>query len=88
MTSLMTVVFLVVMGHWFALVTGLIAVSPDAIGFYNYLKYERKGLPSEGILEAFHVKFHRWIQWGERPWGIVVESVATGALSWLLVGLI
>ena len=83
-TSIAVVVLLVTTGNWFALLVGLIAASPDAIGFYNYLKNERRQLPSTGILGTFHVKFHRWIQWCERPWGIAVEATVSALLFYTL----
>ena len=87
-SSLIVVIFLTATGNWFALFTGLIAASPDALGFYNYLKHERKELPSTGVIGVFHVKFHRYIQWCERPWGVAVEVTVSILLFWLLVRMV
>lgn len=83
-TSLAVIILLGSTGNWFALLTGLIAASPDAVGFYNYLKYERKQLPPTKLLQVFHVRFHRWIQWCEQPWGVVAEIFVSSMLLYVL----
>ncbi len=64
---------LIVNNQWFALLCGIIAASPDVMGWYNFLAYEKKGKSAKGMLELFHIKFHRRIQKFERPWGIYIE---------------
>ncbi len=88
LTSLAVVAFLGTRGEWLALATGLVAASPDVIGFYTYLAYERIGRPSNRVLEVVHVRFHRAIQWCERPWGVWIELVAMLLLSAILMGMI
>lgn len=84
LTSIGVVLFLALNGKWFAILTGLIAASPDAVGVYNWLFYEKHDQPKPAWLEFTHVKFHRAIQWCERPWGIWVELAVFAGLAWLL----
>lgn len=85
-TSLAVIAFLVAKGQWLALSAGLVAASPDAIGLYNWLAYEKRGKKAGGFLKLFHVKFHRHIQWCERPWGSFVEiAVCVGLAIPLLI---
>lgn len=87
-TSLTVILFLALNGKWFAIFTGLVAASPDAVGLYNWLGYEKHGKKATGWLELVHVKFHRAIQWCERPWGVVVELIVFVGLSYVLAGII
>lgn len=51
------------------------AVSPDFVWIYRYIKEYKTGvLLPKGLFS----RFHKWIQWGERPWGWVFD------LTWLL----
>lgn len=63
--------FLLIGQPWFVWVAALLALTPDLKWPYRYWFYERKGNepPEADIL----TKFHQWIQWCERPWGIIVE---------------
>lgn len=84
-TSIIVATWLVFHDQWFALAMGLVAVSPDMIGLYNYLVYEKKLRPISGLLKFFQVNFHRKIQWCERPWGVAIEIVVFIALGlWLI----
>lgn len=80
-TSLTVVIMLFVTGHYFALFTGLVAASPDAIGLYNYLAFDKRGIASTGFFKYFQVKFHRKIQRYERPWGLYIEIIVTTTLG-------
>jgi hypothetical protein len=83
-TTCVVLAVLAVYGAWFAIFTGLVAASPDAIGVYNWLAYEKHDRRATGVLKLFHVRFHRAIQWCERPWGVAVEVLAFVVLSGLL----
>ena len=83
-TTLAVIAVLALHGQWLAIFAGLVAASPDAAGLYNWLAYEKRGKRATGLLELFHVKFHRQIQWCERPWGIIVEVAVFVALSAVL----
>ncbi len=83
-TALLVVVLLIVKLEWLALIAGIVAALPDALGIYNYRKYERHGKIAKGILKFIHVKFHRAIQWYERPWGVYFEVAATVILMIIL----
>ena len=83
-TSLAVIVLLALNGEWFAIFTGLAAPSPDAAGLYNWLGYEKQSRAQPAWLIAIHVKFHRSIQWCERPWGIIVEMLVFTILGYAL----
>lgn len=51
-------------------ISGLVAVSPDALWLPYYLD-ELKGITREHGKLA---KLFKWIQWGERPWGLIIEA--------------
>jgi hypothetical protein len=87
-TSLAVVAILAITGHPFALLTGLVAASPDAIGLYNYLKYDKKNIPARGFIKHFQVNFHRKIQRYERPWGLYIEIAATIILGLIFIKLL
>lgn len=72
-TVIGVIIFLVARGLWLELAAGLIAVSPDLVGLYNYARYERHSKEPSRFIRAFHLQFHRAIQRYERPWGIYVE---------------
>lgn len=79
------ILILITNNLWFPLMCGIVAASPDAVGWYNYIAYEKKGKLAKGLLKLLHVDFHRRIQRFERPWGIFVEIfVFTVLLSVLL----
>jgi hypothetical protein len=55
---------------WLVLASGFFAVLPDSVWFYRYyLEHKLGSLPARNKLTHFHAK----IQWGERPWGWVIE---------------
>lgn len=84
-TATAVLIFLVIHQAWFAILAGLVAASPDAVGLYNWVAYEKKGRTANGGLALLHVKFHRRIQTLERPWGVYVEALTFGLLVWLLL---
>lgn len=84
-TTLIVAVILSVNREWFALLVGLVAISPDGLGIYNYIKYEKHGHQAKGLTELVHIKFHRAIQRYERPWGIYVEVIVIAVLSIVLL---
>lgn len=88
LTSLLVVILLAVTGHSFALLTGLVAASPDAIGLYNYLAFDKKNIPSTGFMKHFQVNFHRKIQRYERPWGLYIEVFVTVLLGIVFIKLL
>ena len=50
----------------------ILALSPDFEWPYHYYWFERKGLKPPATRLS---KFHNYVQWCEKPWGIVVEVV-------------
>ena len=65
--------------HWVLMVIcALVSVSPDLI-WIKYLWADHKGIDNE---HGAFARFSKWIQWGERPWGIYIEIFAlVGLLS-------
>lgn len=63
------------------LLSCIIAVTPDVLHVYRYFWFERRGLkpPAE-----WFAKWHRRIQWCERPWGFALEVVFAGLALYLL----
>jgi hypothetical protein len=62
------------------------AIFPDLVWVYRFIKEQKthKVLP-----KSWFSKFHAWLQWGERPWGWVIEAVwffASLAVLWRLMG--
>ena len=56
----------------------LVAVAPDIL----WLPYFMADLRHEQKEHSKLAKFLKWIQWGERPWGIYLEIIVfTGLLS-------
>ncbi len=87
-STIAVAIFLGINGEWFAILTGIVAASPDAVGWYNYVAFEKKGNSAKSGLALLHVKYHRRIQLFERPWGIYIEIVAFALLFWLILRLL
>lgn len=75
-------------GNGLAVMAGLVAAAPDAIGLLNFLIYEKHGRKPGAFFKVFHVKFHRAIQRYERPWGIWVEVAAFVGLLPICINLL
>ena len=54
----------------------LAAVAPDGIWLPHYLATLRGEHREQGMF----TRFSKWIQWGERPWGIYIEAVVFAGL--------
>lgn len=83
-TTLLVVILLIAKMKWLALSAGIVAALPDALGIYNYRKYEKHDTKATGVIKLLHVKFHRAIQWCERPWGIYIEAITAVVLTIIL----
>ena len=71
--------WLLIYSHWLAAVCAIAAVSPDFVWIYREAVIRLKG--SIKPRNAFS-RFHEQIQWGERPWGLIIEIVfAVGMLQ-------
>lgn len=57
---------------WLVLTCMFAAVSPDMIWVYRFFKELKTGIIGPASLFS---RFHKRIQWGERPWGWVIELV-------------
>lgn len=86
----LTVAFLVGLlviqpANWILLVlAGLVAVSPDIL----WLPYFLADLKHEQKEHSKLAKLLKWIQWGERPWGIYIEGAVLIGLFAVLVALV
>ncbi|MGH7237566.1 MAG: hypothetical protein ACREGF_03465 [Candidatus Saccharimonadales bacterium] len=90
---LLTVVLLISLGvilHgqalvYLVLVCSVVAISPDFVWLYLFLKQMKAG---KLLPYGWFSRFHKWIQWSEKPWGLGVEAVwlglAVAALAILL----
>lgn len=61
---------------------GVLCASPDLMwmpGFIRSLRGEKQRRQLHGLM-----KFHSFIQWGERPWGIWLEAVWFLAIGFVL----
>jgi len=71
--------WLLIHSHWLAAVCAIAAVSPDFVWIYREAVIRLKG--SIKPRNAFS-RYHERIQWGERPWGLIIEIVfAVGMLQ-------
>ncbi len=59
----------------------IVAVSPDIL----WLPYYLADLRHEPKEHSTLAKFLKWIQWGERPWGIYLELVVFASLLSIFV---
>lgn len=70
-------------GYYLAALAAVAAASPDAAWGYRVLQMHLYGrMKPQNML----TKFHAWIQWGERPWGLAVEAVYTISILLVLRG--
>lgn len=58
-------------GWGLMIIAGLVALSPDLVWLPHYIA-NLKGSPKH---HGWFARFSKWIQWGERPWGIYIEIV-------------
>jgi hypothetical protein len=56
---------------WWVFAAVALAILPDVVWIFRYFYYERYGINNAASLGL--TRFHSWIQWGERPWGALVE---------------
>lgn len=63
------------------LACGLVAVAPDIVWLPHYIADLRQQERRHG----WFARFSKWIQWGERPWGIYLEVIVfVGLISTFL----
>lgn len=70
--GLAILIFLLFKAPAVAVMCGIVAALPDLLWVPRYYLYERKGLMPPGNNNPF-IKLHRYVQWCERPWGLIVE---------------
>ena len=70
---------------WLAAVCAVAAVSPDFVWIYREAVIRLK--VSIKPRNAFS-RFHEQIQWGERPWGLIIEIVFAFAMLQLVRSLV
>lgn len=62
-------------------ICGLVATSPDIL----WLPYFLADLKHQKVEHSKVAKFLKWIQWGERPWGIYIEVAALATMFTIFV---
>lgn len=72
---------------WTVFFSSLAAASPDFIGG-RFVIYKLVGYKPKTIKNSLFTKFHIWVQWMERPWGIIVEFLWFGLMFGLIHNLI
>lgn len=68
---------------WTIFLSSLAGTSPDFIGG-RYVIYKLISYKPKAIKNSIFTRFHIWLQWMERPWGMIVEFLWFG----LMIGLI
>ncbi len=67
---------------WYVWAAAFVAILPDLKWPYRYWFFERKGKkPPEADKLT---KFHQWVQWCERPWGLVIEIAYSAVILWII----
>lgn len=75
--------WLIFSGYYVAAAGAFLAASPDAAWAYRITYLHIVGvIPKPSLL----TRFHTWIQWGERPWGLAIELVYTISILLVLRG--
>lgn len=70
---------------WWVWAAALLAISPDFVWVYRFVRYERHGLElPTGRLTHIHIAIQRY----ERAWGVAVEIPVLVLLVWLVAGLV
>lgn len=72
---------------WTIFFSAFAAASPDFIGG-RYVIYKLVGYKPKKIKNSLFTKFHIWVQWMERPWGMGLEFVWFGLMIWLIHNLV
>jgi len=68
---------------WWVLLLGMfLAWAPDLMWVREFSKMAKT--KKDYLRTSSFEKFHQWIQWFEKPWGIVTEVVWFGAMAVLL----
>lgn len=63
--------------YWqLAMAAGVLCASPDLLKTARFVRFLRRGEITQG--NGWQARFHHYIQWGERLWGIWIE------LAWFL----
>ena len=70
--------------RWTIVFSALAAISPDFVGgrvlIYKYIGIKRKN-PNK---KSLFTRFHNWIQWMDRPSGIIIEFAWFFIMVWLI----
>lgn len=85
LTALVFILFMIRDQGFVVYLAGLIALLPDFMWPYRYFFFERVGkTPPGGPI----TKFHQWVQWWEKPAGIVPEIIIFAVVAFLLLRVI
>jgi hypothetical protein len=73
-------------GIWVFL-AAILAFSPDFVWIGRYIFWERRGANPPKYTEGAITRFHARIQWGERPWGIIIDIIWLSLMITMIVQL-
>ncbi|CAN5153769.1 hypothetical protein BH09PAT3_BH09PAT3_5740 [soil metagenome] len=82
--SVMAIVYFQHPEHVFTIIAGgILCASPDLLQIPRYIRYltTKNAEPYNDPIS----RFHHYIQWGERPWGYLVEAPWFGSMFYLLL---
>jgi len=74
-------------GPLMAFVGALVADSPDLYNFYRFFILQKRIEKPMEQLNKF-TQFHKKIQWGERPWGILVDIAYFSTAAYVIHALV
>jgi hypothetical protein len=66
------IAMLLITQNWLVIAAMLMAILPDLIWFPSFAANHFFGKSFKKPTDPFTC-FHSWIQWGERPWGWIIE---------------
>lgn len=68
---------------WLGILGGIACASPDLQKTGRFIRFLRTGFDQRG--QDWLARFHHYIQWGERLWGIWIELAWFGVFGYVLV---
>ena len=84
--GLTILIWFVAGANWLTYAAGITALLPDFAGLYDYFGIERKKKHgrSNSLIAKLHKKYHRRLEWCERPWSLFIEVLLATLLLFLI----